>query len=121
MILKLDSQTLYNQQELLNVKVYMLVFKESEPRAWAKLELEEEAGVDTVTVGMGLQQQKLGTAIRHWMLVHSMGIQAELGPHNLHRLFKSGSQKLVVLSFLSGIITSTASVPAVDHSNPKAS
>ncbi|PLW47988.1 hypothetical protein PCANC_09373 [Puccinia coronata f. sp. avenae] len=125
-ILKSDSQTLYDRQELSNMKAYMLVFKESEPRAWAKLELEEDAGTGTGTVGAGERQQKLGTAIRHWMSVHSIGIQAELGPHNLHRLFNSGARKLVVLSCLSGIVTSTASnnrtssVPAVDHSNPKA-
>ncbi|PLW20651.1 hypothetical protein PCASD_17112 [Puccinia coronata f. sp. avenae] len=125
-ILKSDSQTLYDRQELSNMKAYMLVFKESEPRAWAKLELEEDAGTGTGTVGAGERQQKLGTAIRHWMSVHSIGIQAELGPHNLHRLFNSGARKLVVLSCLSGIVPSTASnnrtssVPAVDHSNPKA-
>ncbi|KNZ45435.1 hypothetical protein VP01_811g6 [Puccinia sorghi] len=115
-ILKSDSQTIYERLELSKLHAYLLVFKESEPRPWAKLTLEEQGVQEEPSAVM--RQRKLSMAIQHWITLHSIPILAELDQHNFHRLFNSGAKKLIVLACLRGVVATTNGVD-LEKSNAK--
>jgi len=115
-ILKSSSQTIYERLELSKLHAYLLVFKESEPRAWAKLTLEEQVTQEEPSAVM--RQRKLSMAVQHWITVHSIPILAELDQHNFHRLFNSGAKKLIVLACLSGVVATPNGVD-LEKSNAK--